>query len=140
MLRCTECVRRVHSIDLKPPMGWELLLTQFSSCSIACGTDVSATNFIRKTVIYLADIKDRNFDGTPLHSSAYQSNKKIAELLIDKGADVNAKNKYGHTPLDRAERVYDRHSPKVKADKKETIDLLSKHGGKTGEEWKVEGK
>jgi hypothetical protein len=27
---------------------------------------VSATNFIGKTVIYLADTKDRNFDGTSL--------------------------------------------------------------------------
>ena len=121
-------------------MSWGLPLTQLSNCSIADATDVNATNFIEKACIYVANINDRNFDGTPLHSSAYQSNKKIAELLIDKGADVNAKNKYGHTPLDRAERVYDRHSPKVKADKKETVDLLRKHGGKTGEELKVEGK
>ena len=33
---------------------------------------------------------------TPLHSVA---TKKIGELLIDKGADVNAKDKIGGTPL-----------------------------------------
>jgi len=31
-------------------------------------------------------------------------------------------------------------SPKVKASKKEAADLLRKHGGKTGEELKAEGK
>ena len=48
-------------------------------------------------------------------------------LLIDKGADVNAKDDVGDTPVDWA-------------DNKETADLLRKHGGKTGEELKVKGK
>jgi len=55
----------------------------------------------------------------------------VAELLIAKGADVNAKmdvnaNVNGETPLDEADG--------------ETADLLRKHGGKTGEELKTEGK
>ena len=61
---------------------------------------------------------------TPLHLAAI---KETAELLIAKGADVNAKDGYGNTPLDMA-------------DDKETADLLRKHGGKTGEELKAEGK
>ena len=47
--------------------------------------------------------------------------REVAELLIAKGADVNAKNTVGWTPLDRA-------------DDKETADLLRKHGGKTKKE------
>ena len=53
---------------------------------------------------------------------------------------MNAKDDSGWTPLDRAEKVYDWHSPEDKAAKKETADLLRKHGGKTAEELKTEGK
>ena len=51
----------------------------------------------------------------------------IVETLIAKGADVNAKNKLGITPLDNA------------INHTETATLLRKHGGKTGEELKAEG-
>ena len=45
---------------------------------------------------------------------------EVVELLNAKGADVNAKEWGGDTPLDWADE--------------ETADLLRKHGGKTGEE------
>ena len=64
---------------------------------------------------------------TPLHSAAREGHKEVIELLIAKGADVNAKDDDGTTPLDMA-------------DDKEIADLLRKHGGKTGEELKAEGK
>ena len=47
-------------------------------------------------------------------------------LLIAKGADVNVKNDVGYTPLDW--------------NHPDTAALLRKHGGKTGEELKAEGK
>ena len=53
---------------------------------------------------------------------------------IDDGADVNAKSKPGDTPLDFATHP---DNPNASA---ETADLLRKHGGKTGEELKAEGK
>ena len=49
-----------------------------------------------------------------------------AACLIEKDADVNAMDVGSFTPLDYAEG--------------ETADLLRKHGGKTGEELKAEGK
>ena len=61
-----------------------------------------------------------------MYYSALEGYKEIAELLITKGADVNAKDKKGKTPLDLA--IEENHS--------QTADLLRKHGGKTGEELK----
>ncbi|MDB4530926.1 ankyrin repeat domain-containing protein [bacterium] len=52
------------------------------------------------------------------------------ELLIGKGLDVNAKDEDGDTPLDWANGNGNRR----------IADLLRKHGGKTGEELKAEGK
>ena len=76
------------------------------------------------------NIKDTRKGWTPLHCAIAEGHSKIIELLVDNGADLNANNKIGRTPLDFALQG------KVKA----TADLLRKHGGKTGEELKVEGK
>ena len=103
---------------------------------------------------------------TPLHCAARESHNEIAELLIAKGADVNAKDRQGMTPLHFA--AIKRHNKEIKeivelliakgADVNaktddggtplnaaifagswadETADLLRKHGGKTGEELKA---
>ena len=83
-----------------------------------------------------ADVNDADDDGaTPLHKAAFQGYTEIAELLIANGADVNAKTMSGRggimTPLDVATHP---DNPGVPA------ELLRKHGGKTGEEMKAEGK
>ena len=62
--------------------------------------------------------------------AAVRGHKEVVELLIAKGADVNAKRNDGETPLDLA---IGRKHP-------ETASLLRKHGGKTAEELKAEGK
>jgi hypothetical protein len=78
---------------------------------LAAGTDV--------------EVKDNN-GFTPLHIAT----REVAELLIAKGADVNAivaSGQYqGKTPLDAA----------IQVGRPEVADLLRKHGGKTGEELK----
>ena len=79
---------------------------------IAAGTDVNAVCDVMGT--------------TPLHNAAFGGHKEVVELLISKGADVNAKDDVGKTPLDTAIGG--------------TAELLRKHGGKTGEELKAEGK
>ena len=69
----------------------------------------------------------KNDDGwTPLHDAAYAGHKETVELLIAKGADVNAKDEDGDTPLVYAEG--------------EIADLLRKHGGKTKKELEATGK
>jgi len=70
---------------------------------------------------------------SPLHAAAGKGLKEVVELLIDKGANVNARKsgKYkGETPLDIA----------IEFNHTELADLLRKHGGKTSEELKAEGK
>jgi hypothetical protein len=68
---------------------------------------------------------------TLLHLASSKGNMKHVELLISNGADINAKQKYGNwTPLDLAN--YEK--------KNKVADLLRKHGAKTGEELKAEGK
>ena len=84
--------------------------------ALAAGTDVNA--------------KGKN-GWTSLHRAAIYGRKEIVELLIAKGADVNAKdNRLRKTPLDLADNE----------GQKEIADLLRKHGGKTGEELKAEEK
>jgi ankyrin repeat protein len=86
---------------------------------------------VKQAIADGADVNAKNEDGvTPLSSAAYFGHKKVVELLIAKDADVNAKDNLGDTPIDWA----------VAWDEPEIADLLRKHGGKTGEELKAEGK
>ena len=67
----------------------------------------------------------------PLHAAVDQGHTQVAELLITRGANVNARMKGGgYTVLDLA----------YLKDHTGLADLLRKHGGKTGEELKAEGK
>ena len=74
-----------------------------------------------------ANVNAKNKSGhTPLRIAAYMK-FDLAELLIAKGATINAMDDVSRTPLDDA----------IEGDKKETVDLLRKHGAKTGEELKA---
>ena len=86
---------------------------------------------------------------TPLHLAAWDGHKEIAELLIVNGANVNVRDSTkvrlvgrGRTPIDLA-IIISRSSNNgcdLRVACKETADLLRKHGGKTAEELKAEGK
>ena len=82
-----------------------------------------------------ADVNAKEDGGwTPLHYAAEFGRKEVAELLIANGADVNAKGDEKKTPLDMLS------SEELVGEKAETAIFLRKHGGKTGEELKAEGK
>ena len=63
-----------------------------------------------------------------IHEAARTGNIEAVKQHIAAGADVNAKDAAGNTPLD------------LSISKLEIADLLRKHSGKTGEELKAEGK
>ena len=99
-----------------------------------------------------------------IHKAAYQGNIEAVKQHIAAGTDVNAKNKYGGTPLFyagaygykdvvelliaegadvNAKSAAFNQTP-IEATNEtnhpEIADLLRKHGGKTGEELEAEGK
>ncbi len=58
---------------------------------------------------------------TPFYAAAYTGHRQVAQLLLDKGADVNAETSdEGQTPLEVAEEK----------GHKEIVELLRKHGAK----------
>ena len=67
--------------------------------------------------------------GPSIHEAAEAGNIEAVKQHLADGADVNAKNKRGDTPLNWA----------ISRKHPETAALLRKHGGKTGEELKAEG-
>ena len=96
---------------------------------LAAGADVNSKDMYTEP---LADIDD-HYDvfGKPiLHIAAELGHEEIVEMLIAKGADINAKAIVGGTALDFA----------LMRKQKEIADLLRKHGGKTAKELKAEGK
>ena len=113
------------------------------SCLIDKGADVNAKSGItRATPLHYsrtkeiaelliakgADINAKDYTGGTLLHAARSG--EIVELLINKGADQNARNENGKTPLDLA----------IQNNRTEVADLLRKHGGKTAEELKADGK
>ena len=76
-----------------------------------------------------ADVNAKDNLGT-LRYAASGGRKEVVEVLIAAGTDVNAKDRHGKTPLDHA----------IRRKRTEAIDLLRKHGDKTAEELKAEGK
>ena len=65
-------------------------------------------------------VLDKKYGFAPLHYAAEGGYNEIVELLIDKGANVNAKDENGATPQDLA----------IQFKEFETASLLRKHGGK----------
>ena len=113
-------------VSAKSDRGWTPLHyaaeghREIAELLIDKGADVNAMSNIGKTPLYLAA------------DSGY---KEIIELLIAKGADVNAKTNDEKTLLDMANNPNKRNK-----NKKFIAELLRKHGAKTAEELKAEGK
>ena len=134
----------VHAMN---PDGW----TPLQLAAYEAYRDYAEKNVIIKLLIAQgADVNAKTEEGdTPLHFAAegksfiHSINENIVEQFIDAGADVNAKDDEGKTPLDRAIASDARKNAKrdkVNAGDSQLADLLRKHGAKTGEELKTEGK
>ena len=90
---------------------------------------------VKKHLANGADVHEKDeLRRTPLHLAAIEGHKEIAELLITKRANVNVFDRFKKTPLDYAT------DPDIPTASGEMADLLRKHGAKTAEELKTEGK
>jgi ankyrin repeat protein len=69
---------------------------------------------------------------TALHKASWHGNAEVVKLLLEKGANVNAKNTLtGYTALKAAKEVSNIfNDAQYKALFKQTIDLLEKAGAK----------
>ena len=129
--------------------------------SIHVAARLGSIQAVKQHIATGTDVNAKEEDGwTPLHYAAFKGSKEIVELLIAEGANVNAKNGIGYTPLHLAvvvghDEIIDvlitnDTDVNAKTDDGRTAldltyikaikDLLRKHGGKTGEELKAEGK
>lgn len=66
--------------------------------------DVSAVRTLLEADASLIDARDSD-DSTPLHCAAWKGHAEVAALLLDFGADIQARNSNGHwgdTPLHAA--------------------------------------
>ncbi|MDC0065845.1 ankyrin repeat domain-containing protein, partial [Verrucomicrobia bacterium] len=104
----------------------ELTTTKAPDISILYAAETKNIDAIKQHLTAGTDVNMKDSKGkTPLHHAAYWGHEEIVELLIAKGADVNAVIESGglkgKTPLGLAWR----HHPEV-------TDFLRKHGGKTG--------
>ena len=109
------------------------------------------------------ELKDLEEAKESIHAAARVGHIEAVKQHLAAGADVNAKSKFGRTPLHHAvvdgrkeiaelliaqgadvnEKIADGYTPLDKAinyNQSEIADLLRKHGGKTREELKAEGK
>jgi len=123
-------------VDAKGPKGRTILYSSARNAANAPSqTWAMYLGLVELLIAKGADVDVKNESGeTPLHVVARQFDEKkaseICELLIANGAKVNEKKLNGQTPLDEANG-----NKRTK-----TADLLRKHGGKTSEELKAEGK
>ena len=104
-----------------------------------------------------ADINITGYRGlVPLHFAVTFDSVQLSEKLIIHGADVNVPNDDGQTPLDVVgynemqlltggpqfipSGIALGNEKPVEKDKSQMVAILRKHGGKTGQELKAEGK
>ena len=121
----------------------QLLIIIASFVMVGCGPDIeiwtavkeSNAQAVKQHISYGTDLNSRNLKSwTPLHYASSMGHSEIVNILLENGADVNASIIIGtnkdKTPLDFA----------IQNNNQSVIKILRKHGAKTGDELKAEGK
>ncbi len=104
--------------------------------------DAAAKGDLEKVKAHLAagtDINERagEHESTALHAAAYYGNLEIVKFLIEKGADMNAKNKHGQTPRDVAWHDHEnreKFSEPDRESKRKSGEFIESKGGEHGDE------
>ncbi|SVB68166.1 uncharacterized protein METZ01_LOCUS221020 [marine metagenome] len=102
--------------------------------------DAAAKGDLEKVRAHLAagtDINERagEHESTALHAAAYYGNLEIVKFLIEKGADMNAKNKHGQTPRDVAWHDHEnreKFSEPDRESKRKAGEFIESKGGEQG--------
>ena len=110
---------------------------------VGCGPDIEIwtaakegnAQAVKQHISYGTDINSRNLKSwTPLHYASSRGHSEIVNILLENGAYVNSSIIIGtnkdKTPLDFA----------IQNNNQSEIKILRKHGAKTGDELKAEGK
>ena len=110
---------------------------------VGCGPDIEIwtaakegnAQAVKQHISYGTDINSSNLKGwTPLHYASSRGHSEIVSILLENGAYVNSSIIIGtnkdKTPLDFA----------IQNNNQSEIKILRKHGAKTGNELKAEGK
>ena len=147
-LRCAEEILLDCHLDTLP-LHWAARRGNLAAITVLTqsGASPSAPDFYGATPLHFAvhspeatvmlvelgadlDAKDQS-GRTPLAWAVRTGETRTAEALVNSGATVNIKDDSGFTPLDEANS---------RTETREVIELLRKHGAKTGEELKAETK
>ena len=111
------------------PYGfWQRLLVQKHAHGLHVGEYVSyaaAAGDLATVKAFLAqgvavDVRSEDNGATPLHGAAVEGQIAVMEYLLSQGADVNALNSHGDSPLENA--VSSKHA--------DAAELLRAHGGR----------
>ena len=86
---------------------------------------------LRNRMLYI-DSRHGHFLNTPLHEAAIKGRIIVVKLLVNRGSDLNAQDKYGDTPLHNA--AYYGHKAVVKlllGEEGAEVNKTNKYGGRT---------
>lgn len=95
------------------------------------GADVNARTKSQNAVSGIMFSVPYGTGSTPLHAAALLGHDDIARYLLERGADINARNNEGHTPLDYALISQNWHENKFER-KKESMLTLQRFADKAG--------
>ena len=124
------------------PSNWPIRARRVRNClaelALIGAANEGNIKAVKQHIAAGTDVNAKKRDGyTALQSAARNGHTEVAEFLIEKGADVNAKGLSVGTTGTQVMTALDW---AIRRKMTDSADRLRKHGGKTGEELKAEGK